>query len=190
MRGAMSGATRPVGTSRSFDVLGGPNQGASVPACGGHVVVLPVCAVPPVISQTGAWNAEDPFLLELPLDCARECRAAGMITPGHSCYFVGDRSLIACFHSGGFTQGTPICVLDVACLTGGRLRCASSRSHTRNGVRDFLPLDAARPFLAGQESLVQPPFTMFRPLRGAGRSPPVLRPPSRSRWARPEKPKE
>lgn len=59
------------------DVLGAPSRGASFPACGGHVVVLPVCAVPPVISQTDAWNAEDPFLLELPLRCARACPAAG-----------------------------------------------------------------------------------------------------------------
>jgi uncharacterized protein (DUF736 family) len=53
---------------------------------------------------------------------------------------------------------------------------------------DFLPLAAARPFLA-QNKKVAPwlPFTACRPLRGAGRPPPVCRQPSRPRWARPEK---
>ena len=51
---------------------------------------------------------------------------------------------------------------------------------------DFLPLAAARPFLA-QNKKVAPwlPSTACRPLRGAGRPPPVCRQPSRPRWARP-----
>lgn len=60
--------------------------------------------------------------------------------------------------------GTPTCVLDVAGLTEGRSRCARSRSYPRNVGLDFLPLAAARPFLADQESLFPPPSISFRPL--------------------------
>jgi hypothetical protein len=52
-----------------------------------------------------------------------------------------------------------------------------------------IPLDALHPFLAGQESLARPPFIASRPSSGAGRSPPILRQPSRPRWARPKKPR-
>lgn len=49
---------------------------------------------------------------------------------------------------------------------------------------DFLPLAAARPFLAQAKKVVPwLPSTACRPLRGAGRSPPVCRQPSRPRWA-------
>ena len=46
-------------------------------------------------------------------------------------------------------------VLEWACLTEGRLRCALSRSHTRNGRVRFLPLPVSSipSFPAGQESL-------------------------------------
>ncbi len=58
-------------------------------------------------------------------------------------------------------------------------------------VHDFLPLGPAVPFLAGQESRSRPSSTALRSLQDAGRSPPVLRLPSRPRWAQGlEQPKE
>ncbi len=39
-------------------------------------------------------------------------------------------------------------VLDLACLTEGRRRCTPPRSYPATAGRDFLPLAAARPFLA------------------------------------------
>jgi hypothetical protein len=84
-----------------------------------------------------------------------------------------------------FLLAHPHVVLDLACLTEGRRRCAPPRSYPRNS-RLRLSSPAARPFLA-QNKKVAPwlPFTACRPLRGAGRPPPVCRQPSRPRWARP-----
>ena len=67
------------------------------------------------------------------------------------------------------------------------LRAASLLS-PQQPVTTFFPWTAARPFLA-QDKKVVPwlPSTACRPLRGAGRSSPVCRQPSRPRWARPGK---
>ena len=85
---------------------------------------------------------------------------------------------------GGSSSSRPDHVLDLACLTAERRRqTATPRSCPRNG----------RPQLSSPEPCALIPreprkplptaSTLFRPLRGAGRSPPVYRQPSRSRWA-------
>jgi len=65
---------------------------------------------------------------------------------------------------------------------------AASLLPPQQPVTTFFPWTAARPFLA-QDKKVVPwlPSTACRPLRGAGRPPPVCRQPSRPRWARPGK---
>src|SRR5690606_559025 len=45
------------------------------------------------------------------------------------------------------------------------LAIAGSRSCPGNGLRDFLPLTAAPPFLADQQSLCRPPSTLVPALR-------------------------
>jgi len=65
----------------------------------------------------------------------------------------------------------PLRGLDWACLTADRLRLDRLPA---TAVRDFLPLRAARSFLAKQQSRRRPPFIALRPLRGAVRSSPVL----------------
>lgn len=52
--------------------------------------------------------------------------------------------------------------LDLACLTGNRLRLAR---FVATAVRNFLPLPAAPPFLAKQESSVRPSSISLRSLR-------------------------
>ena len=61
----------------------------------------------------------------------------------------------ACQRSCGFEASHVPHVLEWACLTEGRLRCALSRSNTRNGRVRFLPLPVSSipSFPAGQESL-------------------------------------
>ncbi|MAW85456.1 MAG: hypothetical protein CMJ42_02885 [Phyllobacteriaceae bacterium] len=58
----------------------------------------------------------------------------------------------------------------MACLTGNRLRLARL---VATAGRNFLPLPAAPPFLAEQESPVPPSSISLRSLRDARRSFPV-----------------
>ncbi|WP_266064769.1 hypothetical protein [Brucella intermedia] len=60
-------------------------------------------------------------------------------------------------------KATSTCILDVTGLTEDQGTALPLRSCPRNGLRGFLPLAAAPPFLASQESRSQPPSTSFQP---------------------------
>jgi len=110
------------------------------------------------------------------------CAVLGRFCPGVKF------SMIAIRVPRPFLLAHPHVVLDLACLTEGRRRCAPPRSYPRNSrLRLSSPVRCASIPRARQESRALLPFTACRPLRGAGRPPPVCRQPSRPRWARPGK---
>jgi hypothetical protein len=93
--------------------------------------------------------------------------------------------------------------LDVAGLAEGRSSLRSVSLLSRNRRERLSSPGRCAPIPRGQESLSQPPSIFILALtspphrasatgtrEGADRSPPACRPPSRSRWSRPEKPKE
>ena len=87
-----------------------------------------------------------------------------------------------------FTTGSPSASSITAGLTEGRFRCAGPRSCPRNARPRLSSPGAARHSSRDKKVAAGRPPLRFGP-SGAGRSPPVSRPPSRSRWARPEKTK-